>query len=213
MKRLFNPFVCLAAASIFFIGCASGYRAVNPNELNYTYGNVDNELLIEYNDQTLKGNYAAREIKSGVKLLAVKVVNNTGKTIVFGKDVKVFAAQKEIPFISPDEFYNATDQNPNKSLKFLFLLPLNGYSSSERMDGNRVVSRKFRFYPVGIILAPILAFSNKGIANSANKKYKEDLTQKNILNKSILHGETVYGFVAIEALSVDIKSLLFKTNF
>lgn len=213
MKKLLSGFLQCVVSSFLLTACASGYHAIKPDTLDYTHGSFEDNLLVEYNPGTLKGMYADREVKSGVKLIAVKIVNNTQREVIPKRDIKVFSGENEVPFMPLSQFYQATDQNPNKSLKFLFLTPLNVYTFSQTTDDNRVTSRKFRFYPIGLILAPSLAFGNQAAATKANKKFKEDLHQNDILERQILHGETVYGLIALDAQSINLYNLVFKTNF
>ena len=211
MTKNLNTLTRTILVSLFLTGCASGYHAINANSMNFHSKSGDSTILVEYQTNLLKHNYAAREIRSGVNLIAVKITNSTNREIIPKKNIKIFSGGNELTMISLNNFYDATRQDPNKSLRFLFLLPLNVYTFSQTTSGSEITSQKNRFYPIGLIIGPALAFGNQAAAKSANRKFKEELDQNNIMEKIIRPGETISGLIAInEKTSND---LIFKTTF
>ena len=87
MKLL--KFISLLFIVILFNSCASGYKIINPKNLNFLSKNEDNGVVLEYKYNLLEKKYAKKETKKGVKLVALKLTNSTGKDLVFGKDIKL----------------------------------------------------------------------------------------------------------------------------
>jgi len=194
----FNSFTLVFIASLFLLSCVSGYHAINPATLHFQPSGNDSGILIEYRANVLTGTYAKHEMTSKVTLLAVKITNNTAHDIIPHASIKIFSGEKEIKLISMAGLYGATKLNPDIYLLFLLLAPVNVYSVSETSNGGQVTSRKKHFYPVGLIIGPSLALGNRAAAKKANKKFKKDLEQNDILDKIIPPGETSYGLIALE---------------
>ena len=211
MPKLLKAFSSVIIVSLLITSCASGYHAISPSTLNFQSKSGDSSILVEYQTNLLSGKYAKREITSDVYLIAVKITNNSSHEIIFKNNLKIFSGEKEVTTIPLNTFYSATQQNPDKSLKFLFLTPLNLYTFSQTTDGGQVTSKKNRFYPIGVIIGPALAFGNLGAAKGANKKFKKELEQNDILERIILPEHTEYGLIAVKDISS--PSLTFKRNF
>ena len=211
MPKLLKFFSCAIIVSLLITGCASGYHAINPPALNFTSTSGDSVIAVEYQTNLLTGKYLKREISSDVYLVAVKITNNSTHDISFTNNLKIFSGEEEVMPIPLNRFYDATQQNPDKSLNFLFLAPLNVYSFSETTQGNQVTSQKNRFYPVGIIVAPALALGNMAGAKGANKKFKKELEENDISDRIIPAGHSEYGLIAVK--DVSSSNLTFKRTF
>lgn len=209
MRKFFVQ-LCTLSSLFLFASCASRYQIINPQSLDYGTGSEDNNVRVEYRSNVLTGNYAKSEQKSGVSLIAVKITNNSSKSIIPAQNIKVFSGEKEMEVLNANTFYNITQQNADKSLLFLLLAPINVYTYSSTTNGGQVTSEKRRFYPVGLVLGPALAFGNRGAANKANKNYKKELLENNIWEKLIVPGQTGYGLIGLKDAST--LTLTFKTN-
>ena len=197
--------------SVLSAACASGYHYVQPQSIEYQSTSGDSAVTVAYQTSLLSGKYAKRELTSDVYLVALKLTNHSSRDIVFKNNIKVYSGEKELTTMDLNTFYDATQQNPDKSFLFLFLLPLNVYSFSQTTDGNQVTSQHNNFYPIGLIVGPALAFGNRAAAKKANKKFKEELDKNDILEKTIPAGQTATGFIAIRDNSS--SELNFKTVF
>ena len=192
------PFGTLLISLLFF-GCATGYKNIQPSKIIYQQSPSINNVEIDFEKNLLQGKYEENEHKTGTSLLAVKIINNGITDFNVSSNLKVYIGEKELNSMQLNSFYELTRQNANKSLLFLVLLPVNVYTSSQTTDGNQITSSKIHFYPVGLILGPLLAFTNKGIANAANRKFQKNLDDNDISRKVIHPGETAYGFIALNA--------------
>lgn len=78
-------------------GCASSYRPIRPSTLNYTAPVFGNGIGLSYKYDVLKERrnkkYAAKEADHGLKLIAVKLTNNTDTVINVGRDL-IFTQEK-----------------------------------------------------------------------------------------------------------------------
>ena len=206
-NRLSISFIGSIVISIVFFSCATGYKSIKPSKLVYPASMSNNNIEIDYEKNILQGKYFENERKTGTALLALKIINNSPTDFNVNTDLKIFAGEKELTLLRLNSFYELTRQNANKSLLFLLLIPANAYSSSQTTDGDQVTSSKFHFYPVGLVLGPLLAFTNKGRANAANHKFQRDLEDNDLSGKVVHPGETAYGFIAINASAMQPLSI------
>ncbi|MBI2269577.1 MAG: hypothetical protein HYU69_04380 [Bacteroidetes bacterium] len=58
-------------------------------------------------------------------------------------------------------------------------------------------------YPIGLILGPVIAVGNMGMAASANYSLYSELNEYNIINKNIQKGETIYGIIGVREMGYD----------
>ena len=61
--------------------------------------------------------------------------------------------------------------------------------------------------PIGLFVGPAIAGGNMIVAGSANKKFKTELEEYNLVNKTIKSGETKYGIIAINSNSSESLKL------
>lgn len=85
MRFLKLVLVCIFMSSLF--SCASRYKMIEPESINYLSVKEDKGVKFEYKYDLLSKKYAKKEEKKGVKIVAVKVTNNSGSDL---KLVKIF---------------------------------------------------------------------------------------------------------------------------
>ena len=191
MKETISKFLTLTIA-VMLTGCAATYRPINPTNLNYNSHDLQDGVGLSYKYDVLreKGNkkYAKKEDKKGVKLVAVKVTNNTDSVINVGKDVAFFSGNSQIFPMEPMAIKESIKQIVPGYLPYLLLtfLQLNIY------QGNSVDS-----YPIGVVVGPAITIGNMAMAGSANKNLLNELYEYNILSRDIQKGETVYGIIGV----------------
>lgn len=190
-KTLIIP---LLIAVVLSGGCASNYRSISPqtNYFNATEKTSELEFSYRYNVLQEKGNkkYAKRENKKGIRLVAVKITNNTEGPIRFPEDAHLYAGNRPIQLLESEFIHSKLKQGVPIYLLYLLFTPMTFTVSS----GNGDVSST----PVGLLLGPGLTALNIGIAASANNKFKEELLQYNLTNRIIEEGETVYGLIGFQ---------------
>ncbi len=189
--------------SFFLVGCAAIYKPINPPSLNYNSHDLQDGIGLSYKYNVLleKGNrkYANKEYKKGVKLVAVKITNNTDSIINVGRDLVFYTGQKELNLLEPIAIKNSIKQIVPGYLAYL-LLSLTYFNVS---SGNTSTT-----YPIGLGLGPVITFGNMAFAATANKDMFNELQEYNVINRDIQKGETVYGIIGIRnigSLPITIK--------
>lgn len=189
--------------TLLFIGitllssCASGYKMIEPKSINYISKNQTDNVKLEYKYDLLDKKYAKKEIKKGVKLVALKITNSSDRDLIFGKDIKLtYENDSEIFIIENDKVFKTLKQSPATYLLYLLLSPMNLYTTGS--NGQETSST-----PIGLVVGPGLAGGNMIVASSANKKFKTELLKYNINGTLIKKGETNYGLIGIKSDSFD----------
>lgn len=186
----------LLISVIIVTSCASGYKMIEPKSINYVSRNENNGAKLEYKYDLLDKKYAKKEVKKGVKLVAVKITNESDRDLMFGREIKLtYENGKEIVAMENDKVFKSLKQSPASYLFYLLLTPLNLYTSSSDGDTSST--------PIGLVIGPGLAGGNMIAAGSANKKFKTELLEYNINGTLIKKGETKYGLVGIKSDSFD----------
>ncbi|WP_347374532.1 hypothetical protein [Aequorivita sp. Q41] len=191
----------LLLSIISLTSCASGYKTIQPNTINYLSADVANDIKMEYKYDLLRKKYAKKEVKKGIKLVAIKITNDSDKDVMFGRDVKLtYENGKEIHIVENDLVFTTLKQSSASYLLYLLLTPLNLYTSKTSSNGIEETTSSF---PVGLILGPGIAVGNMITASSANANFKSELLVYNINGSVIKAGESKYGLIGIRTDSYD----------
>ena len=201
--------IFLSSCALLLNSCASGYKSINPSSINYVSKNINNAVTLEYKYDLLDNKYAKKEKSKTVKLIAIKVSNNSDRDLVFGTDISLsYENDATLYLMEKETIYKTLKQSPTSYLWFLLLSPVqisktetNSYNSSGTTSS----------FPVGLILGPGIAGGNMIVASSANKKFNADLNDYNINGKTIKKGETVYGLVGINSNNFDAIKIKVQT--
>ncbi len=198
MKILKTTLILVAIISL--TSCASGYKNIEPSSINYISTNQDKGIKLEYKYDLLDKKYAKKEEKKGVKLVAVKITNESDKDVMFGRDIKLtYENGNEIFVMENDKVFKTLKQSPASYLFYLLLTPLNLYTSTS--DGRTTTNTST--FPIGLVLGPGLAGGNMIVAGSANKKFHTELAVYNINGIIIKKGETKFGLIGIKSETFD----------
>tara|TARA_R110002072_G_scaffold134913_5_gene276001 strand:+ start:4014 stop:4310 length:297 start_codon:yes stop_codon:yes gene_type:complete len=79
----------LSIITISLLSCASGYKTIAPKSINYISKSEANDVVLEYKYNLLSKKYAKKEDKKGVKLVAVKIANNTDRDLILGRYINL----------------------------------------------------------------------------------------------------------------------------
>ena len=152
--------------------------------------------------------YAKKELKKGIKLVAIKITNNSVKDLTFGKDaILTYGDGSEIYIMENERVFSKLKQSPASYLWYLLLTPMNFYTTKTNSNG---FQENTSSTPIGLVVGPGLAGGNMIAAGSANKKFKTEMLDYNINGTIIKKGETKYGLIGIKSNSFD--SLKLKVN-
>jgi len=196
--KLINTFLILTAI-ISLTSCASSYKPTTPNTQNYMSSNEVDKVKLEYKYNLLQKKYAKKEVKKGVKVVAVKITNNSDRDLMFGSDIKLtFENGKQVSIVENNYVFKTLKQSTPIYLLYLLLSPINIYT--EDSSGSNA-------FPVGLIIGPGITAGNMITAASANKKFKTELLEFDINGVLIKKGETKYGLIGIQSDSYDSLKL------
>jgi hypothetical protein len=181
--------------TIFLFGCATKYRPVNPQQLSYGTKAEKSEVELYYKyDVLAEANnvkYVNKELRRDVKLVAVKIYNNTTQQITIGENAKFYGDDKEIMLLGTDALRRELRQGLPAYMAYLVMAPLK--YSFEKDNGRKTVDV---FY--GAAAGGTLAAVNMYKAGKANSKLKKELEKNSLFNKTVLPGETVYGLIGLK---------------
>ena len=198
MKIIKTTLLFIAISTL--TNCASGYKMIEPKSINYVSTNETDNVKLEYKYDLLDKKYAKKELKKGVKLVAIKITNNSEKDIMFGRDAKLtYENGSEIYVMENEKAFKTLKQSPASYLWYLLLTPMNFYTAE---NGQQTSST-----PIGLVVGPGLAGGNMIAAGSANKKFKTEMLGYNINGTLIKKGETKYGLIGIKSDSFDSLKL------
>lgn len=197
--------IFLIVAIVSFTSCASRYKLIEPKTINYVSARSNDGVKLEYKYDLLRKKYKKKEEKKGIKLVAIKVTNNTEKDLMFGRDITLhFLNNTQIFILENDEVYKTLKQSPASYLWYLLLTPVNFYTYETNGYG---VQETTNSVPIGLVLGPGLAGGNMIASSSANKKFKTELLDYNIYGTTIKKGETKYGLIGIKTDAFDALKL------
>ena len=185
--------------------CASGYKMIEPQSINYISSNESDGVKLEYKYDLLDKKYEKKELKKGVKLVAVKITNNSAQDLMFGQDAKLtYENGTEVYVMENEKAFKTLKQSPASYLWYLLLTPVNFYTTETNSNG---FQQETSSTPIGLVLGPGLAGGNMIAAGSANKKFKEEILEYNVNGTIIKNGETKYGLIGIKTDSFDALKL------
>jgi len=186
--------ILIFAAIVSISSCASLYNVINP--LNQEYFSLDESegVTLEYKFDVLQKKYAKKEDHQSIRLVAMKVVNNSKKDLTFGNDLKLKLEDgTQIVAQENEEIFKSLKQATVSYLLYFLLSPIE--FSGQFANGTRFNAR------IGSFAGFILATGNILTASIANQQFKKELQKNNLTGKLIKKGETVYGVVGIKTSS------------
>lgn len=195
-------FILVALAISVLTSCASGYRNIEPATLNYGSVDVAQDVTLQYQYEVLRKKYAKKEYKKFIRVVAVKITNNSDRDLIFGRDVDLKYTDGNKPrVLSQEKLFRELKQHPATHLFYLLLTPLNFTVNTTNSKSST---------PIGLALGPGLAAGNLITASSANGKFKREIEAYDLTGKVIKKGETVYGIIGLDTNSSAALKLDFK---
>ena len=173
--------------------CASSYKPLRPSTHHYPASRDYSGLEFSYKMGVLQERrnkkYAKREDMKAIRLVAVKLVNNTASALTVGKHFNFYSGGSPLVLLEPPLVHAELKQGVPIYLLYLLLSPMQLYTSDEM--GN------VESTPIGLIVGPGIAIGNMAGAGAANQNFLRELVQYNMIGKTIEPGETVYGLIGI----------------
>lgn len=189
--------IFLSLVIITLLGsCASGYKTINPNTINYMSTSTDKKVKLEYKYELLDKKYKKKELAKGIRLVAVKITNNSDRNLAFGKDIILtYDNGSTIYVMDNDKVFSSLKQSAASYLWYLLLTPMNLYTTDTQNGFQTQTSST----PIGLVVGPGLAGGNMIAVGTANKKFKEDLLNYNLNGVTIKSGESISGLVGLRS--------------
>lgn len=191
MKKVISKCLLLAFATLL-IGCAASYKPIDPPSVIYRSSTENDGLKVQYKYNMLeeRGNkrYTKKEGKYNIRLVSLKITNNTGKNINLSRDVEFYANDYLVLPLDPSSIQQRIKQTTPTYLLYLLL----SFLQLNVSNGTDVDS-----YPIGLIIGPPIAIGNFAVASNANTKFLREMQNYNLHKKEILDGQTVYGIIGI----------------
>lgn len=173
--------------------CAATYRPINPKAINYSADDLKDGISISYNYDvlrtTMNNKYAKKEQKKNVRLIAVKITNNTDTAIVINSSAFIYAGENLVNMLSP---YVLKHELGQAVPTYIFYALLSLIQYQELSNGTVTKS-----VPIGLAIGVPIMIGNMVVAGSANKKFRTELTDYDLNGKKIENGETVIGLIGI----------------
>jgi hypothetical protein len=206
MKKLLSQTLFLLFA-LMASGCASSYTTINPRGINYSAYDLQPGVSFSYKYDVLreKGNkkYAKKENNKNIKLIAVKITNQTDSVLNVSRDLVFYSGNRQVNPIEPMTIKNTLKQTVPIYLLYLLLTPLHLNVYNE----NTVES-----YSIGLFVGPGLTIGNMAVAGTANNKMYAELMEYDIMDKEIPIGGTIYGLMGIWETSYDPISVKLRNK-
>ncbi len=197
--------IFLFVAPCLFFSCAASYKPIGPSTLNYTQYSDTSNFSYKYDVLISSRNrkFAKKEFKTQIRIVAVKITNNTGQTLKYGVNYSIYSGNKTADILPIPEITRNIRETVPTYLLYLLFTPTTLTVSSQNSQNS---------FPVGLILGPAIAAINVGVAASANKHFRMELEEYDISDKEIRDGETVYGLIGVQSEGIDPLYLKMKGN-
>lgn len=185
-------------ACLLLSNCASSYKKIAPETLNYSSKSNLNSIVLEYKYDLLNKKYKKKESNNNIKLVAIKITNNSNFDYVFGNNINLsYENGDSVLMLENEQTFQIIRQKPASYLWYLLLAPIQFNSgTTSKSYGQTEPTNSF---PIGLILGPGIAAGNMIAASDANKNFKNDLTKYSLIGKTIKKGETAYGLLGIQS--------------
>ncbi len=195
---------------LMLVSCASGYKTINPDSIYYSSSDKKEGIELNYKYNLLDKKYAKKETKKGIRLVAVKITNNTENDIIFGDDFTLsYDNGNDLVFLDNESSFSSLKQSSASYLFYLLLTPINLYITKINSDSNGI-QESTSTIPIGYVLGPGLAIGNLIGAGSANTKFKNELATNTIVGTTIKKGKTKSGLIGIKSTGFDAIRIKIK---
>jgi hypothetical protein len=187
-----QPFCLLFLVIPFLMGCATQYRHIQPNFMEYSAipdlldsGNI--EITYRYN--VLRGasneKYARMEEREGICLLAVRITNNGNDTLFFPDDILIECRNSCVFPLEMDEAIDVFIQDHPAVLDEL------GGATAD------VVTINTSWGFIIPLAASIPSLINSSVEAKANDHFINEMLDYYLVYSNVPPGETVSGLLAL----------------
>lgn len=197
----------LALTGLLLMSCASSYKSIKPENLNYSNSQICNEKLqvsYIYDIYSLSSNkkYAKKEKNNNYRTIALRISNLTDTSRLITTDnFRIYVNNQELTVADKTKYLEVVNQ-----LSAAYLL--HGIWGPWRVetwdDSNGNSGGKVTYVPIGLTVGVI----NVIIASVANSNHKKEITDNEIFGRTLKPRETITGIVILNYSQYD--PLIFK---
>ena len=194
-------FAFLMLTMLLLTSCAVSYHSIRPESFNYPTSVTEDGIKVSYKYDVFRstGNnrYAEKEMKKGLRLIAIQITNQSDSTIQLSRDCDFYTGDvRVLPMTTSDISYRLKQQ----------VWPYYFYMLMTFMEFNYTVTTPTNImsgsWRVGYLLGPGLTLLNVTKASKSNSRLYINLNMTDVWNREILKGETVTGLIGIEGREV-----------
>ena len=182
--------ILILVAAVVFSGCASIYTPIAPSTLIYNAEQSADSIAFGYRYDVLsfRGNkkYAKREPKNLVRVVALKIENNSPETLKLGENFFIYAGPNVVQPMEPAMVHKQLKQGVAIYLLYSLI-----WLNRTECQGDDCQTKAI--IPIGV---PI-TIGNMIAAGSSNKRFHEELIQYDLNTKAIEPGKTVYALIGV----------------
>jgi hypothetical protein len=187
--------VIFTLIAAILLSCAAPYHIVNPQQMNFSNykSGTGVDFAMRGNVLSDAGNvrYANKEMKTGLRVVAVEIENKTDKPIVLRENAKFYSGTKNIYPVEAEQISHQLKQPAG--LYMLWSLLWVVISKCDNTDCSVVP------LPVGFFIG----LGNMSKAKKSNKALLDELNANNILDKKIMPGEKARGLLGFGEQNID----------
>lgn len=194
-------FALLIMTTLVLTSCAVSYRTINPEFFKYPTAEKVDGIKISYKydvfRSTRNNRYAQKEMKQGLRLIAIQITNQSDSTIRLSRDCDFYAGDIRIlPMTVNDISYRLKQQ----VWPYYFYLLMTFFEFSYTVTTPTSISSGS--WPIGYVLGPGLTILNVTKAATSNSRLYTNLKVTDVWNQDIRRGETVNGLIGINGREV-----------
>lgn len=195
-------FLITAFCALFFVGCATTFKPMRQDAYDYDSPRDTSGIEVKYmfNPLGASGNsfYAQKARGEGVDVVAVKLTNNTDREINVKRDLDFYVGNTEASPQDPAASLATVRQRTGGYAWWLLLMLVNGFKYEVTCDSYNGCREDTQFIPIGIILGPVIAFGNMGVAASANGAVIKEIDSKDASRQVLKPGQSYEGYLVFE---------------
>lgn len=194
--------IFIGVLGLFMMSCASYYKPIRPDTLNYSNKQISNEKLevsYMYDVYSISDNrkYSRKEKNNNYRTIAVRIRNLTDTTRIITTDnFRIFANERELTVANKTAYFSTVYQMPEVYLLHGLWGPWRVDSWS---DSNGKSGSKTTYIPIGITIGVI----NVIVASAANSNHKKNLNNNEIFGRTIKPNGTITGIIILNYSQYD----------
>ncbi|HEX8507185.1 MAG TPA: hypothetical protein VF630_17610 [Hymenobacter sp.] len=193
--------LCAAGLLAFTTGCAGSYTAIRPDKIaTYTSSQSSGPVDVAYQFDAFRLNgrnkkYVKKEAKKGYHVVALRVTNNWDREVNFSRDLVLFYGDRAV---TPTPSAIASQDMKQGVAIYLLYLLANVTITKTTVSSYGTINQSSSFIPTG----PFIAGGNILGASSANSNMRKEFAARDLTNRNIKPGETVYGLLSFRETAV-----------